>query len=219
MALDNYDDLLASITDWMARSDLSGEAGDFIALGEARLNRELTPVELDTTLTGVVDSRVIDIAALSMAAPVALFLSDGIIPAEMELTQKADGTFPYQTISMRPRYWAIDGTNIDFNCPLDQAYSFRFRFQQRFKLSETAPTNWLLTNHPDVYLAASLVWGGLFIQASPYAAQFQAVLNSGIPEVRHYIAQQNRAIATVDPALLRVGRIVRGNYPWSWALS
>jgi hypothetical protein len=219
MALDSYDDLLASVTDWMARADLSGNAGDFVALGEARLNRELVPIELNTTLTGILDNPKIDITSLSMAAPVGLFLNDGIIPAETELTQKADGTFPYQTLSLRPRYWAIDGTDIVFNCPLDQAYSFRFRFQQRFKLSEDAPTNWLLTYHPDLYLAATLVWGGLFIQASPYAAQFQAVLNSGIPEVRHYIAQQNRAIATVDPALQRVGRIVRGNYPWAWSLS
>jgi len=219
MALSNYADLLASVSDWMARTDLSGNAGDFVALGEARLNRELTPVELNTTLTGTLNDPKIDISSLSMAAPVALFLDDGIIPAEMELTQKADGTFPYQTLSLRPRYWAIDGTDIVFNCPLDQAYSFRFRFKQRFSLSEAAPTNWLLTYHPDVYLAASLVWGGLFIRDSPYAAQFQAVLNSDIPEVRHYIAQQDRAVATVDPALQRVGRIVRGNYPWAWSLS
>ncbi len=216
MALDNRNDLLAAITDWMARSDVSGNAGDFIALGEARLNRELKPIELDTTLTGVVDNNSVDIASLSMAAPVALFMTDGIVPTEIELAPKADGTFPIQSISIRPRFWAIDGTTIVFDSPLDQPYTFRFRFQQRFKLSESAPTNWLLTNHPDVYLAASLVWGGLFIQASPYAGQFQAVLNSGIPEVKSYIAQMKRGIASVDPALQRIGRQIRGNYPWTW---
>lgn len=211
MALGTYSDLLASVGDWMARLDLLGNAPDFIALAEARLNRELNPVEVETVITGTIDSRSIDISALGVEEPIALFLSRPNLN-EAELTQKAAGTFPIVAVSGMPRYWDREQETIGFDRPLNDAYPFRFRYSQYFRLSNTVPTNWLLTNHPDVYLAASLVWGGLYIQNNQYAAQFQAVLNSGLPEVRHMIAQSKRAILTVDPMLQRIGQPLRGYY-------
>jgi hypothetical protein len=200
MAITNYATLKTAVTDWMTRSDLSGQAADCIALAEAALNRELDPVETDVTITGVVNSRRIDIASTSCVAPIALFLAQ-TGEDEIEMTMKTDGTFPYLDSSGMPRFFALDGINIDFDRPLDQAYPFRFRIKQKFALSDTAPTNWLLTEHPDVYLAAAMVWGGLFIQDDPTASRWASLLNSGIPSVRNAIAQRKRAVGSVDPAL------------------
>lgn len=205
MALANYTDLKNAVANWMARSDLSGEAADFIKLAEAHLNRELPAVETDATLTGTASSRRIDISAQSMERPIALFLVDPSTGDELPLTQKTDGTFPYSATATRPSLWAIDGTNIDFDCLLDQAYSFRFRFRQKFALSDSATTNWLLTNHPDVYLAGVLIWGGVFTQNSQFSATFSAILETGIPSVKSAIAQSKRGVATVDPALSAIG--------------
>lgn len=198
MAISTYAELKTAVADWMARGDLSGYPADFITLAEAKLNRQLGAVETDTTLTGTVDNRRIDISSLSIQQPIALFLVD---TDEIEVTPKSDGTFPYLATSSRPRYWAIDGTNIDFDCPLDTAYSFRLRYRQKFALSDSATTNWLLTNHPDVYLAAALMWGGAFTKNFPYADAFSNVLTDGIPEVKNAIAQSKRGVLTVDPGL------------------
>lgn len=206
MAISNYSDLLSSVVVWMDRAGLSGDAQDFVRLAEARLNRELDPVELDSTITGVTDSRRIDVSALLVEEAVALFLAEAGLN-EAQLTQKGDGTFPYLTNAGRPSYWAMDENNeyIDFDRPLDGDYAFRFRFRQRFALSEAESTNWLLTNHPDVYLAAVLVWGGLFIRDNPYAVSFKAVLEEALPEIRHQIAQSKRGTLTVDRGLMGVG--------------
>jgi hypothetical protein len=200
MAISNYTELKAAVTNWMTRSDLAGEAAEFISLAEAVLNRELDPVETDVTLTGTIGSRRIDIAATACVEPIALFLAEAGCN-EIELSPRTDGTFPYTITADRPSVWAIDGTNIDFDCPLDQAYPFRFRIRQRFALSDTLPTNWLLTYHPDVYLAATLVWGGVFIQDDPAASRWVSILNSGIPSVRSVISQNKRAMSSVDPML------------------
>lgn len=207
MAIANYGDLKTAVNDWTAREDLSGNAADFITLAEARLNRELNPVEVDATITGVADSNRIDVSAQAVQTPVALFLAETGYN-EVQLTQKSDGTFPYMTASGRPDYWAMDGEQgyIDFNRPLDSAYPFRFRYRQRFTLSDAAPTNWLLTYHPDAYLAAVLLWGGLFNRDNPYAATFKPLLDEALPEIRHQIAQNKRAQLTVDPALRAIGR-------------
>lgn len=205
MAISTYSELQTAVTDWMARSDLSGNAADFIMLGEARLNRELNPVETDATITGTQDSRRIDISAQSCVEPIALFLAETGMD-EVELTRKTDGTFPYLATAGKPSFWAVDGTNIDFDRPLDASYPFRFRFRQRFALSDSATTNWLLANHPDIYLAATLIWGGLFTRSSDIGSTFKAILDEGIPEVRSLIAQSKRGTLTVDAALYDIGR-------------
>ncbi len=117
-----------------------------------------------------------------------------------------DGTFPYRSASAYPRAWAIDGAAINLDCPLNQTYPFRFRFRQRFALSDAAPTNWLLTNHPDVYLAACIVWGGVFIQDDPTMARWASILSSAIPSVRNSVVQSKRSVLMVDSALLQRSR-------------
>jgi hypothetical protein len=203
MALSNYTELQASVLDWMVRAGQTGQVVDWIALAEARLNRELGPVETDTTLTGVVDSRRIDISAVPIVQPIALFLAE-VGSDEVRINPAADGTFPYLTTSGRPTKWAIDGTNIDFDRPLDSAYPFRFRYRQRFALA-TSSTNWLLTNHPDVYLAASIVWGSAYNKNLSEASAWKQLLDEAIPSIKSSIAQSKRAVLTVDPGLASRG--------------
>lgn len=201
----DFDWLQSAVGNWMARSDMSGEAADFILLAEAGLNRELGPVEIDTALACTADDSQVDISSLNMVRPVALFLTDASTGDEIELVQKSDGTFPYRSTSGRPSFWTIDnvsgGDTIEFDCPADQAYTLRFRYWERFALSDDTPTNWLLSYHPDLYLAATLIWGGMFTRDSDIGRQFAAVLDSALPSVKHNIAQRKRAVATVDSAL------------------
>lgn len=200
MAITNYSQLKTAISDFMAREDLSGNTADFITLAEARLNRLLKPSKTDATLTGAVGNRAVDISALSIVEPIALFVvsDDG---DEREVTQKADGTFPYVDDAGEPSFWAIDGDAINFDCPLDEAYSFRFRYVARLALSATVPVNELLTNHPDVYLAASIVWGGIYIKDDAIAVGYKSLLDEFIAETQHQYAQEARGVLTPDRAL------------------
>ena len=215
--IDNFTDLKAAVANWMARADVAGQAEEFIQLAEARLNRELKTIETDATITGTLGSLEIDVSAQSVESPIALFLVRD--DDEYQLTPKAAGTFARLSVDGPPRYFSFDKNDdkIEFERQLDAAYSFRLRYEQYFALSDSATTNWLLTHHPDVYLAAVLVWGGLFTKDSPHAAQFQAVLNSSIPEVKSAIAQTKRALLTVDDGLQRVQRPTINNAgQWWW---
>ena len=204
MTIANYDDLKNAIESWMARGDVSGNAADFITLAEARLNRELNPVETDAALVGVPSSRSIDISSIAMVKPIALFIAD--TGGERELLMRANGTFPYIDSEGMPTTWSIDGADIAFDRPCDQAYNFRFRYQERFALSGSVTTNSLLRDHPDVYLAASLMWGGVFTQDGAYAAGHKGLLDEAIPSIRSTIAQSKRGVLTVDPGLVAANR-------------
>lgn len=205
MAISAYNDLKTKVASWGRRSGNStfvSEVPDIITLAEARLNRELPAVETDQTLTGMANSRTIDISAYAVVEPIALFLAESG-EDERQIPFKADGTFPYLTNAGEPSFAAIDGTNIDFDRPLDAAYPFRFRYRQKFNLSDSATTNWLLTNHPDVYLAACLMWGAGYREDWPNGGAFKAILDEGIPSVRNIIAQKKRGVLTVDSGLLQ----------------
>ncbi|ODT15815.1 MAG: hypothetical protein ABS35_30370 [Kaistia sp. SCN 65-12] len=199
MAITNYLQLQQAVSDWMARADVLGNAADFISLAEARLNRELNPVEVDAALTCPVGSRTVDISSLAMVEPIALYLKD--TGGELRLLPRAEGTFPRLEAVGKPAIWAIDGDAIDFNRACDQNYEFRFRFKQKFALSDAVPTNWLLAEHPDVYLAASIMWGGVYTQDGSYAASFKSLLDETIPTIRTAIARKKRGDLTIYQAL------------------
>lgn len=208
MAISTYSELKTAIADWMARSDVSGSAADFITLGEARLNRLLEVVATTATLAGVVDSASISISALSIVEPQDLYVTDG--NTEYFVAPRALGTFTTETISGLPGLWAIEGTNIKLDRPCDQAYSFRFIYQGRFALSDAAPTNEFLTNNPDLYMAASIVWGAVYTKDLQNGAMWKSMLDEFTAEVRSNIAQKKRSQLTTDPALVNIGRDFTG---------
>ncbi|MBX5131610.1 hypothetical protein HJB80_02745 [Rhizobium lentis] len=203
MAISTYSELKTAISDWMARSDVSGVAADFITLAEARLNRLLGVVGTTATLTGTIGSDELDISALSWHEPQNLYVADG--ESELYMTPRALGTYVTTTIEGRPSIWAIEGNKIVMDRPLDQAYSFRFVYLGRFALSDAAPTNEFLTDSPDLYLAASLVWGCGYTK-DPAIALWKQNLDEFTQEVANENARKKRSQLTSDPALAMIGR-------------
>ena len=219
MALANYSDLQTAIQTWVDRAGdavFVANVPDIIALGEAKLNRSIPAISTDVALTGVANSNSISIAALAMTDPIALF-ANYFPPAETMLTPQMDGTFPIQNYSYKARYWAIDRSvpAIVLDRLLDSAYTFRFRYNQKFNLATTS-TNWLLTNYPDVYLAASLAWSGAFNEDWVNGGQWKGILDEAIPEIKQTISRNRKGDSTVDPALQAIGRTVNNNQWANW---
>lgn len=214
MALSNYSDLQASALDWMERAGQTGKTADWVKLAEAKLNRKLGAVEVEASLTGTPSSRTIDITSLSMIEPIALFIAP-TGENEREIQPQANGTYPLVDVTeASPRIYSIVGTDIQFDRILDQAYPFRFVFNQYLNLAATT-TNWLLTNHPDAYLAATLMWGAGYNEDWQNGPVWKAMLDEAIPEIQHTIAQNKRGMLRVDRAITMVNRRwFYGNTDW-----
>ena len=210
MAIANYSDLQSQITDFLARSDLSGNATDFITLAEARINRVIEKLEQDTALNAVADSAQIDISSLNITGPVSLWRTDEA-GEDREIELKPLGSFAYNNTAGDPYAAAIDGDNLEFNRPLQSGQTFRFTYRGRVALSVSSPTNDLLTDHPDVYLAASLFWGGVYQQDSELAANYKAIWDEFARETRSTIAQQKRGALSPLPGTVQ-GSAYRGSY-------
>lgn len=203
MAISTYAELQTAITDFMARNDVSGRAADFIALGEARLNRLLGVVATTATLTGTIGSNELDISSLSVQEPQNLYVTYG--ESELFLIPRALGTYTTTTIQGRPSIWALEAHKIKLDRPQETADSFRFVYLGRFALSDAAPTNEFLTNNPDLYLAASIVWGCTYTK-DPAISLWKSSLDEFVAEVSAENARKKRSVLTTDPALGMMGR-------------
>lgn len=210
MSIASYSDLKTKVASWGRRSGNAtfvAEVPDIISLAEARLNRELGPVETDASRTGTIDSRNISISALSIVEPIALWIADPGQENERPVQKQSAASMAYVDSSGRPSQWCMDSTtNLKLDRPCDIGYAFRFRFRERFALSDSVTTNWLLTNHPDLYLAASLMWGAGYREDWPNGAAFKSMLDEGLRSVQRTLSRQKRGTLRVDPALVRIGR-------------
>jgi len=203
MSIGTYSELKAAVSDWMARSDISGNVADFITLAEARLNRLLGPVGTTALLTGVAGAQTVSIASLDVQEPQNLYVTEG--ESEYSVVPRALGTYSTTAIQGRPTIWAIEGDTITFDRPMLSAYPLRFVYLSRFGLSDLAPTNEFLTNHPDLYLAAAIVWGCAFVKDQS-GTVWKQMLDEFTAEVASDNARKKRSQLTVDPGLGTIGR-------------
>jgi hypothetical protein len=83
----------------------------------------------------------------------------------------------------QPCRWTVDGANLAFERPCDQAYGLSLRMLQAFSLSDAAPTNGLLAQAPDVYLFATLCEAGPFLRDGDLADAYETKLGRAIDEL------------------------------------
>jgi len=207
MAITNYGELKTAIGTWLARSgdsSITGNAGDFIALLESRLNRwqpALRTAEVDTTVTGTPGSRLIALP-LDFLEPISLHRTTGGEIYE-PMHPFIPGTVRLDPVAGTPTAWGIDGSNIVLGCLEAQADTFAFRYRQKFALSDDTPTNWLLTQHPDAYLFGSLVEALAFMKTAGQAQIWNQRFSEAMDQITTQEAQ-SKAIAplTVDAGLM-----------------
>lgn len=188
MAITTYAELQAAAANWLVRADLTARIPEFITLAEARLNRVLRTrlAEADVALTAAVGARTIPLPA-GFAEPLALWR---VRPEGRRLVRFLEASLlGASSLRGEPLAWTIDGANLAFDRPCDQAYGYVLRHLAKFQLADGAPSNALLAEAPDVYLFATLCEAAPFLRdadlAQAYATKLQQALGElGAKEAR-----------------------------------
>lgn len=209
MALSTYTELKAAIADWLNRSDLTSQIPDFIRLTESRLNREFSirTIKSDVSLTGTVGSRSIALPTGFREALNLWILRSGA-RNEIKRYINPDLLTVDPNNASEPYYWAVDGANIVFERPCDQAYSFVLRMEGSLTLSDAAPTNLILTNYPDLYLFGACAEAGPFLRDNDLAATFEAKFQAALTDARAKESRSDKltTLRTEPAALNRYNR-------------
>ena len=166
MALSTYTELKSAIANWLNRSDLTTEIGDdFIKLVESEYNSKLRIKAMLTSKTEY------SVDAETVAVPTGfLQVRDFYI---VQGTNKYSLTYmpPTQmdqvkggSTTGRPNVYTILGTNFRFAPTPDATYTATINYYKAIDaLSGSTATNWILTNHPGVYLYGSLYHAANFL--------------------------------------------------------
>lgn len=163
MGLATFTELKASIASWIKRDDLTDTIPDLITLAEARHARDL---RLQPMLTTGTLATVASVSTVALPTGWVEFKSLTLAAQSLTLDPISTASFAERYASDAPgmpRNYLVQGANLVLGPKPDAVYSLTATYYARAAaLSDVAPTNWLLTAHPGLYL-----WGAL-AEAEPF---------------------------------------------------
>ena len=157
MAIDSYSTLQTAVINRLHRADVTSLVPDFIALGEARIYRDLRIRCMETALSSTIASGVIAVPTGYVELKHAYI--DGS-PSGKLTRKNADFiyfNYPTRSADGKPKYIAREADNFIFGPYPDSAYTVKGIYYKRLDaLSDSNTTNWFITNAPDILLFAAL---------------------------------------------------------------
>lgn len=189
MALDSYADLQTSIGAFLNRTDLTSIAPDFISMAEAQINRRLIKDGPVRQMMGRSDATVDDeyIALPSDFMGVRAIVLDGTTtPLEfIEPEKLAERKVLYPNQDGAPTHFSIVGGEFQFwPWAGTGTYDCEITYWKRIPaLSDSATTNWLLEEHPDIYLYTSLVQSAPYLKNDDRVVVWGTLATAGISDL------------------------------------
>jgi len=170
MALGTFTELKDAIADWLDRSDLTARIPDFIALAEARINRELRirPMEVRSTMYATVDQQYFNLPGGYIQMRNIQLNTNPTTPLEYITPEMLDRLYG-SSATGKPRAYTLIGDEIQLAPIPDSAYQVEMAFYEKFTplgdgSAGTVTSNWLTANAPDVLLYGALMEAEPFIK-------------------------------------------------------
>lgn len=186
MSISTYSELKTALGNWLARDDLTSRLPEFIALAEARMNRELETRSQekrvtstfnvgDAYLTLPVDVRRIRSVRLN-TSPITVLEYVSPTAADDEYSSTAQG---------KPKVYSVLGEELYIRPTPDDTYTIEISYVSTITaLSDSVSTNTILSRHPDVYLHGSLSAAYGYLLDEQRQSQQDALFTRAIGEIQ-----------------------------------
>ena len=188
MAISTKAELHTAVANWLNRSDLTSRIPEFIELAEAGFNRNLRTRQMLSRSTTTTSAQYISLP------------SDFLELLNIEITSTTPPKRLIYTTSDRnddfrqqmdnktgvPIYFTIEGDAIQLNPTPDSSKTLQINYYKDIPaLSGLADSgyNWLLTDHPDIYLYSTLMHASPYLMDSQSAKQWSQALTQAMQEM------------------------------------
>lgn len=167
MALSNYTELKASIADFLNRDDLTAVIPDFITLAEAQINRDIRHYEMENRATADLDQQYLDRPSDWLETIRINITSGGTRTLDLlSAASMSDKRAGAENTTGEPKFYRHAERAFEVFPSPDGTYEVELLYYQKVPaLSDGNATNWLLTDHPDLYLYGALM------HSAPYLAE------------------------------------------------
>lgn len=199
MTIATYSEIVTELEAYLHRTDMTARIPTFVALTEARLNRLLDDPEMEVRATATGTGQYTTLPA-DFKRMVGVSVGNY---GPIEQVSGSTITGYDQTVTGVPRQYAIADGAITF-APIDAAANITMLYIRRIPaLTAAAPTNWLLSLAPDLYLYGALMQASMFGWDDDRVPGFKALFDEAIAEMR--VDSSNRRWGSA-PLAPRLGR-------------
>lgn len=190
MAISNYAELQTAAANWLDRTDLGTRIPEFIDLAESTFNRTIRNRQMITKKDDYsLDGRYVNLPTDTLEViRIVVDVSPQI--TLQYLTPEEIAEMRGSNSTGRPQYYTVIGgsTNqIELLRSPDQTYTSSIVYYTKIPaLEETdsARTNWLLTNNPDIYLFGTLVEAFPYLMNDERMPMWNARLDKALNELK-----------------------------------
>ncbi|KWT94683.1 MULTISPECIES: hypothetical protein [unclassified Variovorax] len=178
MTISNYTDLQTAVSAWAARGDSTvvGRVPDFIRLAEERIWQRVR------VSWGIASDTLTIVAGQNWVALPDDWLAFKRIRSATEprIEYMAPDALEDLAPCGNPRAYSLEGGRLLYGQTPSADLVLDVKYYQHPGLLEIAPTNWLLTRAPSVYLYASLLEAAIFVKNPDKVAEFGSLLDKAI---------------------------------------
>lgn len=198
MALDTYTNLQTAIAALLNRSDLTSAIPDFITLAEAQMARRFVSrinqgMPVPRRLIGRSDASIATSAEyLTVPAdfqgPLTFILSSATpTPIELDFLENPNlqkwKTDQWMRATGAPKWYTVVGSQFQLFPVADQAYTAELTYIARIPALSVTPTNWILTNYPDVYLYGAATASAPYLKDEGRIAMWGTLFATAIEDI------------------------------------
>lgn len=184
----DYDTLQDTIVQVLMRPDLEPQVPLFIQLAEAQFDRVLRTKEMMERAQAEADEQYIPLPPDWLEARNVQRVADGYKLEYMTLEELDEYRWKLRTGEIvdtdGPKYFSYMGDTMELApSPASPTLIEIAYFRALVKLSDENPVNWLITEHPDLYLYAALVHTAPYLKDDERIAVWQQFRDNAIMEL------------------------------------
>lgn len=185
MTITNFGTLKTAIADTLNRDDLTSVIPSFVRLAEAQFNRKIRSHRQITRGSLTIDGQ---FEALPADWLETIRITMDANPIRVLTQMSMDDLTRYRTATDNstdaPVYFAHNGADIELFPTPSTSFTGEITYYAKItSLSADGDTNWLLTNHPDLYLYGALVHTAPYLKDDARIAVWAGLLAQGMTEI------------------------------------
>ena len=186
MAISNYTELKTAVANWLDRDDLTDRIPEFIALAEARFNRALRIRAMESKQTASTVAGQQNLALPPRFVQMRnVQINTSPVTAMQYVTPEMFDRLYGGSSSGTPKFYTVIANELQLGPTPDSVQTIEMLFYETFQaLSVSNPTNWVITNAPDVYLYGALLEAEPFIMNDARVQLWATAFRQSIADIQ-----------------------------------